>query len=155
MFNWHNFFPKEILKIKKNNGEILFQCVSKIIAIRKREVFIITTDETRLYCCDIYQNIWWTVRAYILGSQYFFEYHLSSSNITNCQVPSRVRARFHDTGGDKGHTSETEHNHVWIMVNGYWFLTNVSQPISINCFNESIIWTNVTSREKRARTKNS
>ena len=30
----------------------------------------------------------------------FLEYHLSSSNITRCQVPSRVRAWFHDSAGD-------------------------------------------------------
>ena len=33
-------------------------------------------------------------------SRYFLEYHLSSSNITRCQVPSRVRAYFHDSAGD-------------------------------------------------------
>ena len=30
----------------------------------------------------------------------FLEYHPSSSNITRCQVPSRVRAWFHDSAGD-------------------------------------------------------
>ena len=30
----------------------------------------------------------------------FLEYHPSSSNITRCQVPSRVRAWFHDSSGD-------------------------------------------------------
>ena len=35
-----------------------------------------------------------------LGSQYFLEYHPSSRNITRCQVPSRVRAWFHDSAGD-------------------------------------------------------
>ena len=30
----------------------------------------------------------------------FLEYHLSSNNITRCQVPSRVRAWFHDSAGD-------------------------------------------------------
>ena len=30
----------------------------------------------------------------------FLEYHQSTSNITRCQVPSRVRAWFHDSAGD-------------------------------------------------------
>ena len=30
----------------------------------------------------------------------FLEYHTSSSNITHCQVPSSVRAWFHDSTGD-------------------------------------------------------
>ena len=30
----------------------------------------------------------------------FLEYHPSSSNITRCQIPSRVRAWFHDSAGD-------------------------------------------------------
>ena len=33
-------------------------------------------------------------------SIFFLEYHPSSSNITRCQVPSRVRAWFHDSAGD-------------------------------------------------------
>ena len=36
----------------------------------------------------------------ILRSRYFLEFHPSSSNITRCQVPSRVRAWFHDSAGD-------------------------------------------------------
>ena len=41
-------------------------------------------------------------RTYINSAQsiYFLEYHLSSSNITHCQVPSRVRAWFCDSAGD-------------------------------------------------------
>ena len=46
----------------------------------------------------------------------FLEYHPSSSDITPCQVPSRVRTWFHDLAGDIG------------------FLSNVSQPIRINYF---------------------
>ena len=30
----------------------------------------------------------------------FLGYHPSSSNVTRCQVPSRVRAWFHDSAGD-------------------------------------------------------
>ena len=30
----------------------------------------------------------------------FFEYHLSSSNITRCHVPARVRAWFYESAGD-------------------------------------------------------
>ena len=46
------------------------------------------------------QNLWWTANAYILRSRYFLEYHPSSSSITRCQVPSRVRMWFHDSMGD-------------------------------------------------------
>ena len=41
----------------------------------------------------ISQNLWWT----FLRSLYFSEYHPSSSNITRCQVPSCVRAWFHNS----------------------------------------------------------
>ena len=33
-------------------------------------------------------------------SRYFLEYQQSSRNIIRCQVPSRVRAWFHDSAGD-------------------------------------------------------
>ena len=49
---------------------------------------------------DASQNLWCTVRPSILRSRYFLEYHPSSSNIAHCQVPSRVRAWFHDSAGD-------------------------------------------------------
>ena len=39
-------------------------------------------------------------RIKICGVGIFLEYHPSSSNITHCQVPSRVRAWFRDSAGD-------------------------------------------------------
>ena len=40
-------------------------------------------------------------RTHINSAQsIFLEYHPSSSNITRCQVPSRVRAWYHDSAGD-------------------------------------------------------
>ena len=36
----------------------------------------------------------------ILHSWYFLEYHQSSSNITHCQDPSRVKAWLYDSAGD-------------------------------------------------------
>ena len=45
---------------------------------------------------DASQNLCWTVRTV----DYFLEYHPSASNITRCQVLSRVRAWFHDSAGD-------------------------------------------------------
>ena len=39
-------------------------------------------------------------RIQSVQSVLFLEYHPSSSNITRCQVPSRVRTWFHDSAGD-------------------------------------------------------
>ena len=42
---------------------------------------------------ELYVHKFWAVNI-------FLEYHASASNITRCEVPSRVRVRFHDSAVD-------------------------------------------------------
>ena len=56
---------------------------------------------------DASKNLCWTVRAWILRSRFFLEYHPSSSNIPRCQDQSRVKAWFYDSSGD------------WILITSY------------------------------------
>ena len=55
-------------------------------------------------------------------SRYFLEYHPSSSNITRCQVPSRVRAYFHDSAGD----IDFYHMPQQIRINYFTWMYNIS-----------------------------
>ena len=66
---------------------------------------------------DASQNLWWTIRAEIMHSTKFFflEYHPSSSNITHCQVPSRVGAWFHDSLGDIEFNPLANQNQIFYM----------------------------------------
>ena len=44
------------------------------------------------------------------------EYHRSSSNITRCQVPSRVRAWFHDSAGDISESTILHESIILIFI---------------------------------------